>query len=161
MENMHIRKHQQLYWLWLSLFVIFLDQFTKWLVVKHFTLYQPFELFSFFNLTLAHNTGAAFSFLGDAGGWQRWLFVIIGIAMSVAILRWLYRSPTHEKWQACGLALILGGAIGNIYDRIAYGYVIDFFDFHINTWHYATFNVADSAICIGVVIWLLRSLKNK
>lgn len=110
---------------------------------------------------MAHNTGAAFSFLSSAGGWQQWLFIAIGIAISVAILHSLYRLPTYEKWQACGLALILGGAIGNIYDRIAYGYVIDFFDFHINSWHYATFNVADSAICFGVVIWLLRSLKSK
>lgn len=154
-------KHRQLYWLIVSILVIALDQFSKWLAYTHLAMHDPMPLLPFFNLTLSHNMGAAFGFLGTAGGWQRWFFIILGIALSALILVWLYRLPRNQPWNACAFALILGGALGNIYDRVAWGYVVDFFDFHINTWHYATFNVADSAICIGITMWLIVSLKTK
>jgi len=149
----------QLRWLWLSLLVIGLDQFTKSLVTHHLMLHQPLYLLPFFNLMFALNAGAAFSFLGEASGWQRWFFVSVALVISGFILRWLMQLPRTQNWNASAFALILGGALGNVYDRIAYGYVIDFFDFHINTWHFPTFNVADSAICVGVGMWILSTLR--
>lgn len=150
----------QFRWLWLSLAVIILDQYSKTWVTQHLVLLQPLYLLPVFNLTLAHNAGAAFSFLKHAGGWQRWFFAVIAVVISGAMLNWLYKLPREQNWQACAFALILGGALGNLYDRIAYGYVIDLFDFHIGTWHFATFNVADSAICVGVAMWILSALKD-
>lgn len=149
----------QFRWLWLSLLVIVIDQYSKNLITQHLMLHEPFAVLPHLNFTLFHNTGAAFSFLGSAGGWQRWLFAVVAIVISGAVLKWLYKLPREQNRQACAFALILGGALGNLYDRMVYGYVIDFFDFYIGTWHFAVFNVADSAICLGVAIWIVSTFK--
>lgn len=156
---MNLNKTRIGLWCLVALVIVLLDQCSKWLATTHLIYQQPVSLLPFFNLTLAHNTGAAFSFLGDAGGWQRWFFVGITIAIILFLLRTLFKLSSAEKNTAFAIALIFGGAVGNLYDRIVLGYVIDFFDFHINQWHYPIFNVADSAICVGVAIWLLTSLK--
>ena len=158
---MNLAKNKVLTWCLLGLAIALLDQFSKWLATTYLIYQQPVSLLSFFNLTLAHNTGAAFSFLGDAGGWQRWFFIGITVAIIFFLLRTLFKLSPTEKLTAFAIALVLGGAIGNLYDRVVLGYVIDFFDFHINDWHYPIFIVADSAICIGVSIWLIVSLKNR
>jgi signal peptidase II len=146
-----------LHWLWLSGVVIMLDQATKFLASRLLELYSPVPVLPFVNLTLAHNPGAAFSFLAGASGWQRWFFVIVAVVVSAVILEWLRRLPRHEKAVAVSLALILGGAIGNVIDRVLYGYVVDFVDFYYGTWHWPAFNVADAAISVGVVILLVDS----
>lgn len=145
-------------WLVLSIAVIALDLYTKQLASEALILYRPQEVFSWLNMTLAHNYGAAFSFLSSAGGWQRWFFIILASTVSVVLLVWLIRLPRREWLTALGLALILGGAIGNLVDRIRLGYVVDFIDFHIGDWHYPAFNVADSAITCGVILLLLDVL---
>jgi signal peptidase II len=144
-------------WLWLavSAVVIILDWHTKQWVSDVLTLYRPQEVFSWLNMTLAHNYGAAFSFLSNAGGWQRWFFIVLASAVSIVLFFWLLRLPRREWLTGLGLALILGGAIGNLVDRIRLGYVVDFIDVHIGGWHYPAFNVADSAITCGVIILLL------
>lgn len=150
----------QLRWLWLSVAVIFVDQLSKYLITKHLVLYEPMPLLPFLNLTLQHNLGAAFGFLNKAGGWQRWLLTIIAIIVSGAILTMLKRLPRNDQWSACGLALVLGGALGNLYDRITQAYVTDFIDFHTQTWHFAVFNLADTAINVGVAVWLIGMYLN-
>jgi signal peptidase II len=143
-------------WMWLGLALIILlaDQFTKTLVVGYYQLGDSTRLTSFFNLVRVHNPGAAFSFLAGAGGWQRWFFTVIGIAAAL-IITWFLRQHAGQKLFAFALACILGGAIGNVVDRVLYGYVVDFLDFHYAGWHFPAFNVADSAISIGVacLIW--------
>jgi signal peptidase II len=143
-------------WMWLGLALIILlaDQFTKTLVVGYYQLGDSTRLTSFFNLVRAHNTGAAFSFLAGAGGWQRWFFTAIGAAAAL-VITWLLRQHAGQKLFAFAMACILGGAIGNVIDRVMYGYVVDFLDFHYARWHFPAFNVADSAISIGAVclIW--------
>lgn len=158
---MKTSKTNQLRWLWLSFVVFLLDQGSKWLASKFLIMGQPLILVPFFNLTLSHNRGASFGFLNTAGGWQRWFFTAVAFVVSLIILAMLYRLPRKQNWTACAMTLILGGAIGNLYDRVTLSHVIDFFDFHIENWHFATFNVADSAICIGVAMWILGSLVNK
>jgi len=143
---------KNLYWLLLSILIIAIDQCSKYLAVKYLTFHQPVPLIPFFNLTLAHNTGAAFNFLGSAGGWQRWLFVGFAILVTVMCSLWLYRLPTKSRLNAAAISMVIGGAIGNVWDRLDYGYVIDFIDFYVNDWHWPIFNIADSAICIGVAI---------
>jgi signal peptidase II len=142
-------------WLLLTAVVISLDLYTKQLASDALVLYRPHEVFSWLNMTLAHNYGAAFSFLSSAGGWQRWFFIVLASAVSLVLLVWLIRLPRREWMTGLGLALILGGAIGNLVDRIRLGYVVDFIDFHIGGWHYPAFNVADSAITCGVILLLL------
>jgi signal peptidase II len=144
-------------WLLLAALVIVLDQYSKWLVQQHFELYESLRLSSWFNLTLAYNTGAAFSFLNDAGGWQRWLFVVLAVAITGVLTVWLQRAH-HLRLQSLALALIIGGAVGNVIDRIRLGYVIDFIDWHYRDWHWPVFNIADSAISVGVVLLILDSL---
>lgn len=146
-------------WLWLSLLVLVLDQASKLLVDASLQLYEAIPLMPSFNLTYARNTGAAFSFLSDAGGWQRWLFAGLAVGMSSFIAWWLKKLGEHEKLMAVALSLVLGGAIGNLIDRVAYGYVIDFLDVYYQDWHWPAFNIADSAICVGVAIMLLDSFK--
>ena len=145
-------------WLLLTAVVISLDLYTKQLASDALVLYRPHEVFSWLNMTLAHNYGAAFSFLSSAGGWQRWFFIVLASAVSLVLLVWLIRLPRREWMTGLGLALILGGAIGNLVDRIRLGYVVDFIDFHIGGWHYPAFNVADSAITCGVILLLLDVL---
>jgi len=144
-------------WLLLAVLVIVLDQYSKWLVLQHFELYESLRLSSWFNLTLAYNTGAAFSFLNDAGGWQRWLFVVLAVVITGVLLVWLQRAR-HLRLQALALALVIGGAIGNVIDRIRLGHVIDFIDWHYRDWHWPVFNLADSAISVGVVLLIADSL---
>lgn len=148
-------------WLWLSSLVIVLDQISKWWVVKHFDLYESLALFPSVNLTYVHNTGAAFSFLSSAGGWQRWFFIAIALIATTILMIWLSRLKRSERWMAVTLSLILGGAIGNLYDRISYGYVIDFIDIYHKTWHWPVFNVADSAISVGIVMMLIDAFFSK
>lgn len=144
-------------WLWLAVtaIIIVLDWYTKQLATELLELYRPYEVFPWLNMTLAHNYGAAFSFLSDAGGWQRWFFTVIASAVSLALLVWLLRLPRQEWLTGLGLALILGGAIGNLIDRVQLGYVVDFVDVYYKDWHYPAFNVADSAITCGVILLLL------
>lgn len=148
-------------WLWLSALVILLDQWSKALILDAFRLYETLEVLPFFNLTLAFNKGAAFSFLAGAGGWQRWFFTAIALGVSVLILVWLVRSKASERLLGAGLALVLGGAIGNLWDRLAYGHVVDFLDFHWAGWHFPAFNVADSAITVGAALLILDMLLSK
>lgn len=145
-------------WLVVTALVIVLDWQTKQLASQHLQLYRPEEIFSWLNITLAHNYGAAFSFLADAGGWQRWFFIGLASVISVVLLVWLVRLPRREWVTALGLALILGGAVGNVADRIRLGYVVDFIDVHFGGWHYPAFNVADSAITCGVVLLLVDAI---
>ncbi len=144
-------------WLWLSLLAIILDQVSKLAVAGSMQLYESIELMPFFKLTYVHNTGAAFSFLSEAGGWQRWFFAGLALVISTVIAVWLTRLKQHETLLAVALALILGGAIGNLIDRLAYGYVIDFLDVYYGTWHWPAFNIADSAITLGVALMLAES----
>ncbi len=147
-------------WLLVSVAVIVLDQLTKSAIMSHFALNEGFVVAPFFNLVLAHNTGAAFSFLHDAGGMQRWLFSAIAIVASIWIV-WMLRKNPSQKLFCFALALILGGALGNLIDRVAYGYVVDFLDFHWNGYHFAAFNLADSAITCGAALLIWDSLKGK
>jgi len=145
-------------WLGLSLIVIVLDQLTKWWISTTFELYESIAVMPFFNLTLVHNTGAAFSFLAQAGGWQRWFFTAIAIVVSIVLIVWLTRLEKNQYGMATALSLVLGGAIGNVIDRIAYGYVIDFLDFYYQNWHYPAFNIADMAIVLGAIILLYQAI---
>lgn len=144
-------------WLWLSAVVIVLDQLSKRLVDTSMQLYQSIELMPFFQLTYLRNQGAAFSFLSQAGGWQRWFFVGLAVTASGLICYWLKRLEKHQRWEAAAWALILGGALGNLIDRVLYGYVIDFLDVYYGEWHWPAFNVADSAITVGVAMLLIDS----
>ena len=154
-----MRNFPMLKWLWLAVLSLGLDQASKIAIDKSFQLYESIAIIpSFFNLTYVHNTGAAFSFLSEAGGWQRWFFAVLAIVMSVIMTIWLTRLKENETLLAVALSLILGGAIGNLIDRLFYGYVIDFLDFYYGTYHWPAFNIADSAITIGVALMLIDSL---
>jgi signal peptidase II len=144
-------------WLGLSLVIVLADQFTKVLILGHFRLGDSMPVAGFFNLVRVHNTGAAFSFLAGADGWQRWLFTGIGLAAAGFIL-WLLRSHAGQKLFAFALSCILGGAIGNVLDRLLHGYVVDFLDFHHRGWHFPAFNVADSAITVGAACLILDEI---
>jgi len=141
-------------WLWLSALVIGLDQMTKWLIEKNFAEYEFISISSFFNLGLIYNKGAAFSLLAQQNGWQRWLFIILAIGISGLLIHWIKQLKAHETFVAISLSLILGGAIGNLIDRILYGKVIDFLDIHLMGYHWPAFNIADSAITLGVILIL-------
>lgn len=147
-------------WLGLSALIILLDQISKLWISSHFAYGETISVLSVFNLVLVHNSGAAFSFLSDAGGMQRWLFSAIAIIASGWIV-WLLRRHSHQKLFCFALALILGGALGNLIDRIAYGYVVDFLDFYWDTYHFPAFNLADSAITCGAALMLWESFTNK
>ncbi|MFA6052887.1 MAG: signal peptidase II [Methylobacter sp.] len=144
-------------WLWLSLLALILDQASKLAVDGVMQLYQSIPIMPYFNLTYVHNTGAAFSFLSEAGGWQRWFFAGLALVISIVIAFWLARLKRHETLLAIALALVLGGAIGNLIDRLVYGYVIDFLDVYYQDWHWPAFNIADSAITLGVILMLAES----
>ena len=147
-------------WLGLSALVIILDQLSKFAISSHFIYGESMFVTSFFNLVLAHNQGAAFSFLNDAGGWQRWMFSAIALVASVWII-WLLRKHGEQKLFCFGMAMILGGALGNLIDRVAYGYVVDFLQFHWNEYYFPAFNLADSAITCGAALLLWDSFVNK
>ena len=144
-------------WLGLALIVLIADQFTKVLILGAYRLGDSTIITSFFNIVRAHNTGAAFSFLAAASGWQRWLFTGIGVVATVFIV-WMLRSHAGQKLFSFSLACILGGAIGNVVDRLLHGYVVDFLQFHWGGWYFPAFNVADSAITIGAIGLILDEL---
>ncbi len=142
-------------WLWLAVAVVLLDLGTKALMSSVLNYGQPVEVLPFFNLTLLHNTGAAFSFLAGHPGWQRWFFAIIAVGATVGLTIWMSRLKADEKLLGASLALIIGGALGNLYDRLVHGYVVDFLSFHVAGWYYPAFNVADIGITLGAIglIW--------
>ena len=149
-------------WLWLTLLVLVIDQASKTYFDGALQMYQRIVVIpDFFSWTLAYNSGAAFSFLADSSGWQRWLFALIAVVVSGVLLVWLKCLGRNDTWLAIGLALILGGALGNLYDRIAYGHVIDFILVHWEHRLFPAFNVADSAICVGAVMLALDMFKSK
>lgn len=147
-------------WIWISAFVIVLDLATKWLASTYLVLHEPVAVLPMFNLTLMHNTGAAFSFLSSAAGWQRWFFSIVAVVVSAAIVIWMRRLSGEERWNAIALALILGGALGNLWDRVTLGYVVDFIQIYYERWAWPAFNIADSAICIGAVMLVIDALRS-
>ena len=144
-------------WLVLALLILIADQFTKVLILGYYKLGDATYVTSFFNVVRVHNSGAAFSFLAGASGWQRWFFTAIGIGAAVFIV-WMLRSHAGQKLFSFALACILGGALGNVIDRSLHGYVVDFLDFHYVTWHFPAFNVADAGISIGAVCLILDEL---
>ncbi|MGB7213744.1 MAG: signal peptidase II [Gammaproteobacteria bacterium] len=146
-------------WLWLSLVVIVLDQVTKWLIVANLQEFDEIPVLSMLSIVRLHNEGAAFSILDDASGWQRWFFTILGLAVSVGILVYLRRLPARGQGiLASGLALVLGGALGNVIDRVVHGHVVDFVSVHYGGWSFPAFNVADSSITIGAGLLILDML---
>jgi signal peptidase II len=145
-------------WLGLALVIVIIDQYTKTLILGYYKYGDATYVTSFFNVVRAHNTGAAFSFLADADGWQRWFFMAIGVAAAVFII-WMLKSHAGQKLFSFSMAAILGGAIGNVIDRIMHGYVVDFLDFHLAGRHFPAFNVADSAITIGAICLILDELR--
>ena len=149
-------------WLGLAALVLIADQLTKYVVSRTFALYESVEVTPFFNLVLVHNRGAAFSFLADAGGWQRGFFICIALVASVWIA-WLIRKHATQTVFCLALALILGGALGNVIDRILFGAVVDFLDFHAYGYHWPAFNVADAGISCGaaLLIWDALTAKGK
>lgn len=145
-------------WWALALILFVVDWVTKQTVDSYLSYGQEIHLLSFFDLTLRYNTGAAFSFLAQAGGWQRWFFSVIALAVVVGISWRLVKIANENRWEALSLSFILGGAVGNLYDRLVYGHVIDFIQFHWQqSWYFPAFNVADSAITIGVILMLFES----
>jgi signal peptidase II len=141
--------------------VILLDQGSKWLVTETFEYGETLAVFQSFALTLRYNTGAAFSFLADASGWQRWFFVAVAAIVSSIIFIWLGRLSKENKTEALGLALILGGALGNVIDRLLHGYVVDFLLVYYKEWQFPAFNIADAAINLGVFFVILSMFKRK
>ena len=150
-------------WLWLTVLVLIIDLTSKVYFDNSLQMYQQIVVIpDLFSWTLAYNTGAAFSFLADSAGWQRWLFALIAVVVSTVLVVWLKRLGRNDTWLAIALALILGGALGNLYDRIAYGHVVDFILVHWqNRWYFPAFNFADSAICVGAVMLALDMFKSK
>ncbi len=163
-------------WLWLTAFVIIADQISKQFAVHYLASAGSYSFLPYFNFSLAYNKGAAFSFLSNAGGWQRWFFTLLAIGVSIFIFFWLKKLTSKEKLLATSLALILGGAIGNVIDRSLYGYVIDFIDWfyysndkcfpffyqmNTSTCHWPTFNLADSAIFLGAVLMIVQAVFSK
>ena len=152
------RNKHAIAWLVMSALIVVLDLWTKGLASDSLTLYRPVELTPWLNLHLAHNYGAAFSFLSDAGGWQRWLFTGLASVVTLVLVVWLLRLSNREKLTGAALGFIIGGAIGNLVDRVMHGYVVDFIDVYYRDWHWPAFNVADSAITCGVILLLLDGL---
>lgn len=147
-------------WLWLSALVIVLDQITKLVITESYVLGDSTPVFSFFNIVRAHNTGAAFSFLAGEPGWQRWFFAVIAVVVSVMLVQWLRKLPRNDRFMAVALTLVLGGAIGNLIDRMLLGYVVDFLDFYWGGYHFPAFNIADSAITVGAVMLAIDVVRN-
>ncbi len=143
-------------WILLAFLVLIADQITKFMVLLHVT--QPIVITRFFSIVFVGNTGAAFSFLDNASGWQMWFFSIIAIAISIVLVIWLLRLPRHKIWLPTALMLILGGALGNVVDRFMHGFVVDFLLFHIDQWSWPAFNLADTAIVVGAIMLVIDVL---
>ena len=146
-------------WLMLAAVIVLADYFTKQWALLHLVLHEPQAVLPYFNFTLVYNQGAAFSMLSNENGWQRWFLSAIALVVSVFIVYWLKRTPQTPTVHKLGLACVLGGALGNAIDRLYYGYVIDFLDFHLGVWHFPAFNLADSAITCGAILLLLTMWK--
>lgn len=153
---MGMKPSRYLVWLGLALVLAALDYWTKHLASTQLDLYRAQPITSWFNLTLAHNSGAAFSFLANAGGWQRWFLSGATVIIMLVLAIWLKRLPTEARLLPSAIALVLSGALGNLIDRIRFGYVIDFIDLHVQGFHWPAFNLADSAIVIGVILIVLE-----
>ncbi len=151
------KNQSMLLWLGIALLVLLIDQLTKVLVLGAFQLDDSTPITGFFNLVRVHNHGAAFSFLANAGGWQRWFFTGIGVVAALFML-WMLRSHAGQKLFSLAIALILGGAIGNVVDRLLHGYVVDFLDFYWGAWHFPAFNVADAGISVGAALLILDEI---
>ncbi len=150
-------KAHNLMWLGLAVLAIILDQWTKGIAVVHLNYAEPVPVLPFLNWTLLHNYGAAFSFLSDAGGWQRYFFTSLAGIVSLVFIFWLMRMPKTLKVLPLAIALILGGAVGNLIDRVVLGYVVDFIHVYYNNSHFPAFNIADSAITLGTILLLIDS----
>ncbi len=161
-----IQSKSGLWWLWISAIVAILDQWTKQIASSTLTLYQPVEVNSLLNWTLMHNEGIAFSILADQSGWQRWFISVVTIAIVIWLLYWLKQNLFKMKLLNSGLAFVIGGALGNIYDRLNLGYVIDFIEAHYNDNYWPAFNIADMAISFGAFLLIMdlifpKSIENK
>lgn len=155
-----MQKKSGLSFLWLSAVAFFIDLLTKYIVTQNFELYESVNVLPIFNLTYARNTGAAFSFLADHSGWQKYFFIVLALVISAVLVYLLRKNSAQQKLQNSAYALIIGGALANMADRAYNGFVVDFFDFFWREWHYPVFNVADIAICVGVGLLILDSFKN-
>jgi signal peptidase II len=149
------KRWPQLRWLWLTVLVVIIDLATKAAATAWLTYGQPVPVLPMFNLTLLHNTGAAFSFLASESGWQRWIFIVLALVVSAVLVRWLSQLKRNETWLAIAVVFILGGALGNVYDRIVHGYVVDFIHLYWGEYHFPAFNIADSAITIGAIMLII------
>lgn len=158
---LNLFKQSGLRFLWLSVVVFIIDQVTKHWIVANLEPYQAIQYTSFFNLTHVYNYGAAFSFLSDAGGWQRWLFTGIAIAVCGLVTWWLKETTRQQVLLPVAFCLIIGGALGNVFDRLMHGFVIDFLVLYYEDWYWPAFNVADSAICLGALLLVVDMFKNK
>ena len=149
-------------WLWLSLVIFVVDQASKFWFDNNLTMYQQIAIIpDYFSWTLLYNTGAAFSFLADAAGWQRWFFAAVAVGVSVVLVVWLKRLKPEETWLALALAMVLGGALGNLVDRVVFGHVVDFILLHWHQqWYFPAFNVADMAITGGAILLALDMFKS-
>lgn len=161
METVSTQRKTNFFWLGLSIFIIIIDQIFKHLMLINFSYNQPFYLAPFLNLTLAYNRGAAFSFLSEFGHAATWFFIATALIISVILCYWIYRVASKNYWLGASLALILGGAIGNLLDRIRYGYVIDFIHLHAYGWSWPIFNIADIAITVGALMLVIDIFKKK
>ena len=157
----HLFKETGWRWWWLVLLVLVADQLSKIWVIQNFSLGESVSLLPVFNFTYARNYGAAFSFLGDAGGWQRWFFTLIAVVVSIVLAVWLSRLAKTQLKLSLALSLIISGAIGNLIDRSLYGYVVDFLHVFYQSWHYPIFNIADCAISIGAVLLIWDSFSSE
>jgi len=156
---MWTKKFGMLAWVWIALVIIALDLYTKSLISGSFVYGEQRVILPIFNLTLLHNPGAAFSFLGDAGGWQRWLFTGIAAGVSLMLVVWLTQLKRDQFWLAIAISFILGGALGNLYDRLTLGYVVDFIQVHWQRHYFPAFNVADSAITVGAIMLIIDAIR--
>lgn len=148
-------KSGNLRWMWLSWLIFIIDQSAKWMAIRYLYFGEPVKVTSFLSWDLDYNYGAAFGFLNNSGGWQRWLFIVVALVVCILIIKWLIKIPRYQNFIAMSLALILGGALGNLWDRIFHSYVIDFIYFHVNNWHFAVFNLADAAVSVGAALFAL------
>jgi len=145
-------------WLWLALVMLIIDQLTKYLTIQKLDLHESYEILSFFNFTYARNYGAAFSFLGDAGGWQKYFFTSIALIVSGYLCYSMKKHTAAERWMNCAYALVISGAIGNVIDRLLFGYVIDFLDVDLGFYRWPIFNIADSAIFVGAAMIIIDAI---